>query len=153
MNNCPHVMLLKTKLNTFCAGCGEVVIPEPEITVDAWHRVNRALNWRTAELKANGIDPVRMNEDMESYPPDNYPFVVERRYPRPVDNPLEGWRTMDDMPPIDQPYFATWITKAYPSGHPERQWVMIRVPAGSPVPPSAQYWHFDVLGLPNSSIT
>lgn len=46
-------------------------------TDDAWIRACRAINWRTAELRAHGIEPIRIPRDAPQYPPDWYPFDVE----------------------------------------------------------------------------
>lgn len=45
-------------------------------TEDAYMRVCRALRWRTAELKANGIEPVALNDDSPHDPPEGYDFGV-----------------------------------------------------------------------------
>lgn len=44
------------------------------VTKDAWERTCRALHWRTAELKANGIEPMQLTDDLSQYPPDNFEF-------------------------------------------------------------------------------
>lgn len=71
----------------------------------------------------------------------------ELRYPRPQDNPLQGWRTVDDMPPFDQPYFCAW--QSWPTRHrPRAVWTVMRLDAGAAIPPQATHWHHDNLGLP-----
>lgn len=43
-------------------------------TEDAYLRACRALHWHTAQLRANGIEPLPIPEDAPQYPPDDYPF-------------------------------------------------------------------------------
>lgn len=51
-----------------------------------------------------------------------------------------GWRTVDDMPPADEPFYVAWQAGT--------EWQAWRVPAGQPLPPLATHWHRDSLGLP-----
>lgn len=43
-------------------------------TEDAYNRACRALHWRTAELRAHGIEPIAIPEDAPLYPPDDFDF-------------------------------------------------------------------------------
>lgn len=48
-------------------------------TVDAYMASNRALNWRTAELRAHGIEPIRLPADAAHYPPEDFNFKENDR--------------------------------------------------------------------------
>lgn len=43
-------------------------------TEDAYLAACRALHWRTAELRAQGVEPCRLPPDAPHYPPDGYVF-------------------------------------------------------------------------------
>lgn len=45
-------------------------------TEDAYLAACRALHWRTAELRAHGVEPVTLPQDVSHYPPDDYDFGV-----------------------------------------------------------------------------
>jgi hypothetical protein len=66
-----------------------------------------------------------------------------RRYLRPHDVPT-GWRTVDDMPPMDAPYFVAWAVG------PHKEWYVLRVPETGALPPLATHWHADTMGLPST---
>lgn len=44
-------------------------------TNDAYLAACRALHWRTAQLKANGIEPVRLPKDASYYPPEDFDWT------------------------------------------------------------------------------
>lgn len=85
---------------TYCAKCGEPFPPGhgacakcfPDVgiaemiapTPDAYMRACRALHWRTAQLKAHGIEPVTITEAMPQYPPDDHPWEL----PSPSDHEI-----------------------------------------------------------------
>lgn len=46
-------------------------------TDEAYLRTCRALNWRTAQLRANGIEPLKLTEEHAHAPPIGYDFDVE----------------------------------------------------------------------------
>lgn len=45
-------------------------------TVDAYMRTCRALNWRTAQLRANGIEPGILRDDAPHEPPEDFKWPV-----------------------------------------------------------------------------
>ncbi len=46
-------------------------------TDDAYLRTCRALNWRTAQLRANGIEPLKLTDEHPHEPPVGFDFDVE----------------------------------------------------------------------------
>lgn len=50
-------------------------------TDDAWIRACRALDWRTAELRAHGIEPTRIPENAPQHPPAWYDFGAKPKIP------------------------------------------------------------------------
>lgn len=61
------------EIQKFCAG---PTANEP--TQAAYDAACRALHWRTAELRANGIEPMKLTDDMGQYPPEDYHLVNRR---------------------------------------------------------------------------
>lgn len=47
------------------------------VTESAYLLACRALNWRTAQLRANGIEPLKLNDSHPHEPPIGYDFGVE----------------------------------------------------------------------------
>jgi hypothetical protein len=45
-------------------------------TEDAYMRACRALHWRTAQLRAHGVEPIRLTDDMGHYPPEDFDFAT-----------------------------------------------------------------------------
>lgn len=43
-------------------------------TVDAYMASNRALNWRTAELRFHGHEPIRLPTNAPHHPPEGFDF-------------------------------------------------------------------------------
>lgn len=47
------------------------------VTESAYLRTCRALNWRTAQLRANGIEPLKLTDEHPHEPPVGFDFGVE----------------------------------------------------------------------------
>lgn len=43
-------------------------------TKDSYMAACRALHWRTAELRAHGVEPITLPPDAAHYPPDDFDF-------------------------------------------------------------------------------
>lgn len=56
-----------------------IPVAEPYPTEDAYMSACRALHWRTAQLCANHIEPVRIPDGAPQYPPDDFDFDIADR--------------------------------------------------------------------------
>ena len=59
------------------------------VTKDAYMRACRALHWRTAELRANGIEPIEIDTHAPHYPPVNFDFKATLDQIIPNSDPVE----------------------------------------------------------------
>ena len=61
-----------------------IPVAEPEPAEDAYMAACRALHWRTAQLCANYIEPVRVPDGAPQYPPDDFDFGIAIPTPDPL---------------------------------------------------------------------
>ena len=54
-------------------------------TEDAYVNACRALHWRTAQLRAHGIEPIRLAHDAEHNPPEDFDFLAAEAKERRAD--------------------------------------------------------------------
>lgn len=86
-------------------------------TEDSYMAACRALHWRVAELRAHGIEPIRIPMDAPHYPPEGYSF------PAPQAQPLAAWHEdMGDVLwwrfPVDEaPWVGSPLDCAWPGYH------------------------------------
>jgi hypothetical protein len=59
-------------------------------SADAWLAACRALNWRTAQIRALGHEPVTLPPDAPHYPPDDYVFAASDAALNRVRDALNG---------------------------------------------------------------
>jgi len=50
-----------------------------EATMDSYMRAARALHWRTAQLRANGLEPLPLREDDPHEPPEDFDWEAATR--------------------------------------------------------------------------
>lgn len=97
----------------------ELVVSQGYPTEDAYMRNCRALNWRTAQLRQAGIEPLNLMElngeaEVPHYPPDHFRFPITECFPG--DDHRQVYHAWRRFPRAMQASIAMGVVVAFPLG-------------------------------------